>query len=215
VPYSFSKDNYGFWIQNTFFKNTRLKLAFDYSTYYYNKHYTEYDSKNYTFGGFLYQGLSETVRLDLGYEYEYSDAKGYDQPGETKETANDANATFTEYGFVFGLNWELPKLKKIEHDIGGRVGYQKRVYLSDHYIEDDPEHVGRRDDNLQLSFIYDMRFNKSLMLSAYYRYNFRNSDSESEINQAYLSEEKDYNQSQFGLQLTFNTDFKYKNNKKK
>ena len=214
VPYSFSKDNYSFWIQNTFMKNTRVKLAFDYSVYYYNKHYTEYDSKNYIGGLFLYQPLSDDIRLDLGYEYEYSDAKGYDQPGETRETADDANATFYENGFLLALNWDLPKLEKIEHSLNARVGYQRRTYTSDHYIEEDPEHVGRIDDNLQVAATYDISFNKALTLSAFYRFYFRNSDSKSDINQAYLSEEKDYRQSQVGLQLNFTTDFKCKDQKK-
>jgi len=215
VPFSFSKDNYGFWIQNTFFKNSRVRVAFDYSVYYYNKHYTEYDSKNFTGGASLYQTLTKSLRLDMGYEYEYSDAKGYDQPGETKETADDADATYFENGFFLAVNLELPEVKKMEQEVNARLAYQKRVYTSEHYIEVDPEHVGRVDDNIQLALTYDVHFNKSLTMSAFYRFNFRDTDAKSQINQAYLSAEKDYDQSQVGIQVTYNTDFKFSDDKKK
>jgi hypothetical protein len=207
VQFAYAKDNYGFWIQNTFLKNTRIRLAVDYLKYYHNKHYTEYDCKNYIVGASLYQPVNEKVRLEFGYEYEYSDAKGYDQTGETKETANDADATYKEYGFAFGANWELPKIKKTEHDVDFKLGYQKRYYLSEHYLEEDREHAGRIDDNVQLVAAYHVVLNKSFELSAYYRYYMRNSHSDNVINQAYLSGEKDYRQSQFGLQLTYDIKF--------
>lgn len=207
VQFSYAKENYAFWIQNTFFKNTRLRLAFDFSRYYHNKHYTEYDCRNYIIGGTLSQPLFENLKLELGYEYEYSDAKGYDEEGETKETADDADATYNEYGFAAGLEWKLPEIKKKEHNLNFKLGYQKRVYLSDHFIEEDMEHVGRMDDNLQLSLTYNVDLSKNFSLAAFYRFFLRNSDSSSEINQAYLSAEKDYRQDQVGLQVNYNIKF--------
>jgi len=207
VQFSFAKENYGFWIQNTFFKNTRVRLAFDFSQYYHNKHYTEYDCRNYIFGVNLYQPLHEKVRLELGYEYEYSDAKGYDEPGETREGADDADATYKEYAFVLGVNWKLPEIKKKEHDLNLKLAYQKRYYLSEHYLEEDREHVSRIDDNFQLVANYNFDLSKSFTLGAFYRYYMRSTDSESIINRIYLSGEKDYNQSQFGLQVNYNVKF--------
>lgn len=207
VQFAFAKDSYGFWIQNTFLKNTRVKLSLDYLKYYHNKHYTEYDCKNYVIGISLYQPVHEKLRLELGYEYEHSDAKGYDETGETKEMADDADGTYSEDGFVFGVNWQLPKIKKKKNEAVFRLSYQKRYYLSEHYLEEDREHTGRVDDNFQLALNYSINLNKSLALGAFYKYYMRDSQSESEINTIYLSGEKDYRQSQFGLQLTY--DFKF------
>lgn len=207
VQFAYSKDNYGFWIQNTFFKNTRINLGFDYSKYYHNKHYTEYDCKNYIIGLSVYQPLNEKVRLELGYENEHSDAKGYDEPGETKETANDADATYIENGFVLGLNWELPEIKKTAHSLDLKAAYQNRYYLSKHYLEEDREHTGRVDDNVQFSAIYNVELSKAFTLKAFYRFYMRNSASVSPVNQLYLAAEKDYDQSQFGLQLIYNIKF--------
>jgi hypothetical protein len=207
VQFAFAKDNYGFWIQNTFFINTRARLSLDYSKYYHNQHYTEYDCKNIIAGLSIFQPLHEKVRLELGYEYEYSDALGYDEPGETKQSADDADATYYEYGFVLGVDWKLPEIRKKSHDLDFKLAYQKRYYLSEHYIEEDREHVSRVDDNFQLVANYSFSLNKSFTLGAFYRYYMRSTDSESEINRLYLSGEKDYNQSQVGLQLTYEIKF--------
>jgi hypothetical protein len=207
VQFAFAKDNYGFWIQNTFFKNTRIRLAVDYSQYYHNKHYTEYDCKNYNLGMSLYQPVHDKVKLEFGYEFEHSDARGFDETGETRENADDADATYREDGFVFGVNWELPKMKKIRHDVDVRMAYQKRYYLSKHYLEEDREHTGRVDDNFQLAANYSVNLNKSLKLGTFYKFYMRDSDSESPVNQLYLSGEKDYRQSQFGLQITYDIKF--------
>ena len=207
VPFSYAKDNYGFWIQNTFFKNTRINLGVDYSKYYHNKHYTEYDCKNYIIGISLYQPVYKKVRLEFGYENEHSNAKGYDEPGETKETADDADATYFENGFVFGVSWELPEIKKTKHSLDVKLGYQKRYYLSEHYLEEDREHAGRVDDNVQLAAKYNVNLSKAFILGAFYKFYLRNSDSESPVNQLYLAAEKDYRQSQIGLELTYNLKF--------
>jgi hypothetical protein len=207
VQFAYAKDNYGFWIQNTFFKNTRARMSFDYSKYYHNEHYTEYDCRNYIFGISLYQPLHEKVRLEAGYEYEYSDAKGYDETGETKQTADDADATYKEYGFALGINWKLPEIKRTAHDVDLKLGYQNRVYLSEHYLEEDREHTGRVDDNIQLAVKYEVNLSKAFTLGAFYRFAMRNSDSESEVNSLYLAAEKEYKQSQFGLQVTYNIKF--------
>ena len=37
-PMDFAKNNYGIWIQNTFFRSTTVRLSFYYAQYFYNKH---------------------------------------------------------------------------------------------------------------------------------------------------------------------------------
>jgi len=207
VQFAYSKDNFGFWIQNYFFKNTRIRLTFDYSKYYHNKHYTEYDCKNYLGGMRFYQRVHKKVRLELGYEYKYSNAKGYDEPGETKQTSDDADATYFQNDFIFGVNINLPKMKKIKHGMDVRMVYQNRQYLSEHYLEEDREHTGRIDNNIQFYANYNIDLSKSLRMRAFYRFYFRNSTSVSPVNEFYLSGEKDYNQSQIGLQVAYNFNF--------
>ena len=207
VPFGFSKDNFGFWIQNTFFKNTRVKLGLDYSKYYYNKHYTEYDSKNFLYAINLYQPIIKNLKLEIGYHFLTSDAKGYDQPGETKLSSNDPDASYEEDGYRLGITWQLPAIKKIDHDIDAEVEFGKRYFSSQHYLEEDREHAGRVDNNFQMAFTYNIDLNKSLKLSAFYYYFFRDTYTSAVQNQAYLSAEKDYRQNQYGLKISYNLKF--------
>ncbi|HPI85942.1 MAG TPA: hypothetical protein PLR01_06180 [Bacteroidales bacterium] len=207
VPFSFAKDNYGFWFQNTFLKSTRVRLSFDLARYFHNKHYTEYDCNSYIFGISVSQPLHKKVKIEAAYEFEHSDAKGYDEPGETRETADDADATYNEYAFALGLNWELPKIRKKTHEIDLNATYQNRVYFSEHFLEEDPEHTGRVDDVVLVTANYNLQVSKSFTLGAFYKFFMRNSNSSSEINSEYLSEEKDYRQDQVGLQVVYNLKF--------
>jgi len=207
VPFGYSKDNFGLWIQNTFFKNTRVKLGMDYSEYYYNKHYTEYDSKNFLYAANLYQTILKNFKLEIGYHFLTSDAKGYDEPGETKENSNDSDASYEEDGYRLGITWQLPRFKKLEHDLDVEFEFEKRYFSSIHYLELDPEHAGRVDNNFQMAVTYNINLNKSLKLSAFYNYYLRDTYTSAVENQEYLSAEKDYRQNQVGLKITYNLKF--------
>jgi hypothetical protein len=207
VPFSFSKDNYSIWIQNTFFKNTRIRLSLDYARYYHNVHYTEYDCKNFTYGFLINQPITKKIRLEAGYEFTTSDAKGYDQPGETKANSDDADATNEADGFFITCTWQIPDVLKHKHSLEAGMDYEKRYYTTDHYVEVDPEHAGRVDNNLNYNFTYDFQLSKSFNLSAFYRWFGRDSGSPSIVNDWYLSNEKDYRQGQVGIEVTYNFKF--------
>jgi hypothetical protein len=207
VPFSFSKDNYGIWIQNTFFKNTRIRLSLDYGRYYHNVHYTEYDCKNLTYGFLINQPITKKIRLEAGYEFTTSDAKGYDQPGETKENSDDADATNEADGFFMSCSWQIPDVLKHKHSLEAGIAYEKRYYTTDHYVEEDPEHAGRVDNNLSYNFTYNFQLSKAFDLSAFYRWFGRDSGSPSIVNDWYLSNEKDYRQGQVGIEVTYSLKF--------
>jgi hypothetical protein len=207
VPFGFSKDNFGFWIQNTFFRNTRIKLSLDYSKYYYNKHYTEYDSKNFLYAINLYQQVYKNLKLEVGYHFVTSDAKGYDQPGENKENSDDSDASYEEDGYRLGITWQLPRIKKFDHTLDAEFEFEKRYFTSKHYLELDREHAGRIDDVFQMDFTYSIKLSKSLKLSAFYNYYLRDTYTSAVENQEYLSAEKDYRQNQVGLKISYNLKF--------
>jgi hypothetical protein len=213
-PYAFSKDNYGLWLQKTFFKNTRLKLIFYYALYYHNEHYTEYDSKNLYYGFSLYQPVHKKVRLEFGYQFINSDAKGYDAAYETPETTLGPDATYAEDRFTLGVLWDLPVLFKMKHNINVKCGYQARYYSSKHPLEIDRLHAGRVDKNLRLYFNYNIKLNKSMRLRAYYYWYGRDSDTGAKINKTFISNEKDYRQNIFGLEFNYKLKFRKKSKKK-
>lgn len=206
-PYSFSKDNYGFWIQKYFFKSTRIKLSLFYSDYFHNKHYTEYDSKNWVYGLDLYQPIGKKLRLAFGYNYVTSDALGYDAANETPETTNGPDATYVEDQINVALRWKLPKLNKFSHTLTGNVAFLNRYYSSKHPWQIDRLHAGRVDKNLRFYVNYVFVVSRPVQFRAYYNWLGRNSDTTAEPNKEYVSNEKDYRQDIIGLEFTYKIGF--------
>jgi hypothetical protein len=202
-PMSFSKQNYGFWFHNTFFKNTGLRLTFDYSKYYYNTNYIEYDSDDLSYGLTLFQPLGKQVRLQLKHSFTYSFVKGYDMPGETRETSDDSDATFYDNTFTASIAYSLPKILNLDHNVSaeGRLG--KRTFTSEKYYVLDPLHAGRIDINYYLSLSYGLNISKSVNLSIDYVKYRRNSDTMADENRILVSEEKTYRQNQIGFSITY------------
>lgn len=203
-PYAFSKESYNLYAQNTFFKNTRIRGSVSYAKYYHNVHFTEYDCDNWIFGINLVQPLHKKVRIELGWEFTTSDAKGYDEPLETREESDDADATYQEDVFTFALYWNLPNILKMKNQVSFDSEYAKRYYTTKNYLEEDPEHAGRVDDAWRCFFTWDLDISKSFGFSAFYKWYGRNTTSSAEENQEYLSEEKDYRQNQAGIGVTYN-----------
>jgi hypothetical protein len=203
TPYAFAKDNFGLWGQNTFFKNTRVRLSLYYAPYYHNQHYTEYDSKNWTYGFQIYQPLHKNFRIDAEYQYVTSDAKGYDASYQTPETTLGPDATYVEDRFTFGFLWTLPKIKKIRHSFEAKSLFFNRFYSSPYPWQIDELHAGRVDKNIRLYFNYEVRLNKNLNITAYYNWFGRDSYTASEGNSEFVSNEKDYKQNIIGLELSY------------
>jgi hypothetical protein len=202
-PYAFSKDNLGAYIQNTFFKNTRVRLSLYHAKYYHNEHYTEYDSKDFLYGFNIFQPVNKKLRIDAGYQYVTSDAKGYNSAYETPETSNGPDATFVEDRFTAGLLWYMPKIKNHRNNLDVDFGLLLRYYSSGYSPIVDPLHAGRVDQNYRFSMVYNFHWNKSLKISAYYKFFMRDSETKAPINKQYVSNEKDYTQYHLGLQVVY------------
>lgn len=207
-PYAFSKESYNLYAQNTFFKNTRLRGSVSYALYYHNVHFTEYDCKNWVFALNLLQPVHKKVKLELGWEFTTSDAKGYDEPFETRETSDDADATFVEDVYTLAVTWELPEVLKMKNRAVIDTEYAKRFYTTKNYLEEDPEHAGRVDDAWRCFFTWDLDLSKSFEFSAFYKWYGRNTTTLAEENQEYLSAEKNYRQNQVGIGLTYSLNYK-------
>ncbi len=203
TPYEFSKDNFGIYAQNTFFKRTRVRLSLYHARYYHNKSYTEYDSKDWYYGINLYQGIGKKVRISAGYQFVTSDAKGYDASVETPETTNGPDATFEEDRFTFGVLWYLPKVKKRSHNLDVDFAMLYRYYSSSYSPLVDPLHVGRVDHNYRVFVTYNITIMEPLKLSLFYNWLMRDTETTAKINATYVSNEKDYRQDQIGLKLVY------------
>jgi hypothetical protein len=203
-PMSFSKETYNFWVHNTFFKNTGVRLTFDYSNYHYNTHYTEYDSDDFSYEVIIFQPIAKGTRLQIKYEYTTSLAKGFDMPHETMDNSDDADATFNDDTFSISVTQQLPNLIGLSNELSVEARYGQRNFTSKRFFELDPLHAGRIDINYYFSTSYSIKISKSYNLSINYNYYKRNSDTLADDNRMLVSEEKSYRQNQIGIAFTYN-----------
>lgn len=202
-PFSFAKESYVFSFQNSSIKKIRLRLTIDYSKYFHNIHYTEYDSKNLQTAFDLYYSLTSSVRINAGYHFEKCTTKGFDAAIETKNTSLGPDGSYIEDQFDLGAQWKIPYFVKYENSIAANVGFQYLYFTSPHAPENDPFHAHRIDKNIRFNCNYDIKFNKNFTISAFYLKNFRNSESNLKANEIIVSDEKDYNQNQIGIKAVY------------
>ncbi len=207
-PFEFAKNAYGFWIQNSFFKNkqTKLRLSLDYGKYYYNQHFTEYNSNNLNYGINLYQTVKKKLKFELGYQFVTSKAKGFDGIQETKDNSDDSDASYESDEFSSAIKWTIPQFYYKPHNIGVDFEYKRSCFTTKHYLENDRIHAGRIDDLYKIGINYEVRLLEPLTVSVFYKWCKQDSDTRAEENKELVSQEKDYSQQQFGL--TFNYIFK-------
>jgi len=207
-PYEFSKDDYSLWLQQYLFKkNTRVRFYFSYMRYFHNEHYTEFDSKDFLYGVRVYQRLSKYLKVNVGYKYATSDAKGIDQSGEIKELSDDSDATNYEHTYITGIEVTLPKIFSLKNDISLTAQYQEQFFTTDHFFELDPLHSGRYDHNLRVYANYNFDVSDNLAVSAFYNWLGRNTSTTADVNEEYISDEKDYSQYQLGLGIIYKIKF--------
>ncbi len=209
-PYEFSKDDFSAWIQHNFFwKTTRVRLYFTYMRYFHNEHYTEYDSDNLLYGFRVYQSLTKNIKVNGGYKYVSSDAKGIDEINDLNEDeiATRGDADYNEHIYSIGAAFTFPKVFGLKNDISITGQYQRRLFTTDHYLELDPIHAGRDDKNFRIYSSYKLNIFSYLSVTAFYNWIYRDSDTLAEANREYLSDEKDYSQYQLGIKINYKIQF--------
>lgn len=202
-PYVFAKDNYSVTFQNTFLKKYKIILDFDKAIYYHNRYYTEYDSKNLSASMLVEYAVTKKIKINAGYLFTVSDAKGFDEIGETKETADESDGTYQDDTFIVGAKVKLPKILKKKTNLSIKATFSKRYFSSAHLIHEDPLHVGRTDQNIRLYLTYNVKLSKKANASLYYNYYIRDSYNNQGKYDIVVSEEKDYKQNQVGIQYTY------------
>jgi hypothetical protein len=207
-PYTFSKDGYSFWAQQVLpWKTTRARIYFSYQKYFLNSPNLEYDSDDFLYGFRIFQSLTNNLDLNIGYYYTTSDAVGYDEPGETRETSDDSDASNYEHIYFAGVDYSFPKIFSRSNDISLDVQYQRAFYTTDQFHEMDPLHAGRYDYNYRVFVNYNFDLFEDLSVSAFYNWMGRESSSSAVQNQEYISDEKDYTQYRLGIKLDYQIKF--------
>jgi hypothetical protein len=206
-PYEFSKNDLSFWIQHYIFRKTRVRAYFSFSKYFLDKQNTEYDSNDFLYGLRIYQQLSKKLNVNASYKYTTSTAKGYDEPGETKQTSDDVDAD--NYGHIFsaGINYKLPDLLRIKSSISLDAEYDRGFYTTNHFYELDPIHAGRFDKNYDVSVTYNLNLPANVELDIFYSLMGRKTGTPVEANAEYISDEKSYEQYRAGIKINYKLEF--------
>ena len=205
-PYSFSKDDFSFWLQHNVFEDTRVRLYFSFMKYYHNEHYTEYNCDNLLYGFRIYQDLTKEIRIDGGFKYEVSDAAGL-RRSFTNDRYSSIDADNDSYIYDFGIDFELPKVFGLKNDLGLSGQLETAYYSTKNFVEVDPLHAGRIDHNYRVNIDYSVDLFSDLSVRVFYNWLYRDSRTSSEINSEEVSEEKDYTQYLAGLQFSYKFEF--------
>ena len=75
------------------------------------------------------------------------------------------------------------------------------------FVELDLLHAGRFDYNYRVYTNYNISIYKNISVSAIFNWLYRDSQSSSNINDEYISDEKDYSQYQLGIKFRYKLNF--------
>ncbi len=205
--FTFSKNDFSFRLQHNFSTTTRVRIYFSLMKYYYNKHFTEYDSDNYLAGARIFQDISSELSFDAGYKFIRSNAKGYDEPGEDKLTSDDADATYNEHNIILGAAYKMPRIFKLDNKINLSIELFRRYYLTDKTVQEDQLHSGRNDLSYRIGLKYDFVVLRNLTTGLYFNYAYRNAESSNSANNEFISDEKDYDKVKCGISVLYKFQF--------
>jgi hypothetical protein len=203
-PFVFDKENYTFTLSYKLSKNLELDLELDYFKYFHNEYFTEYDSDNWLYAVGLAYKHNRNGTISGSYSYSFSNADGEDIYLAQRENAELANASYTEELYWLRYDYSLPKILGYKTSINATVRYFVRYYTTEQFVELDPLHAGRVDDNFRVYLNYNIRYSRALRLRLFAQFIMRDSHSSSPYNNGFLSDEKDYKQYISGVAVTYN-----------
>ncbi len=181
-------------------RNLNGKLQVNRTLRYYNRPFMENDTWAWNVRGTLYWTVVPPLRLTLDYGYDDASARGYDEAGETKETSDDSDASYKRDFYQLEVAWSPRRWRGLFRKLAVRGQYQVYWFTSDKALEEDPFHVGRRDDVWSIQATLDRTLSRSATLQLGYRYTQRTTDSPWRGD---IAEDKDYEQNRWWLGLSY------------
>ncbi len=169
----------------------------------YNDQFIEYNSRDTAASIRFYKNLTRNIRINGGILLRKSNAKGFDNAGETKEISDDYDASFNQRGFIAGAEIKMPLLFRIKNSFSISFRYNKRNYLTLDLPETDPFHAGRKDNYSKLLLSYSISPSKAYSFSLFFKINRRISSRNSDYDAVDLALEKNYFQSIMGVRFNY------------
>ena len=176
------------------------KLQLNRTLRYYNRPFMENDTWVWNVRGTLYWRVSRAVRLTLDYGYDDASARGYDEVGETRDTSDDSDPSYKRDLYQVEVAWSPRRWRRLFRKVAVRGQYQVYWFTSRKTLEEDPFHVGRRDDVWSVQATLEHTLRRGAVLQVGYRYTRRTADSPWRGD---IAEDKDYEQNRWWMGITY------------
>ena len=181
-------------------RNLNGKLQVNRTIRYYNRPFMENDTWVWNVRGTLYWKVARPLRVTLDYGYDDASARGYDEVGETRDTSDDSDPSYKRDLYQVELAWSPRRWRRLVRKVAVRGQYQVYWFTSRKTLEEDPFHVGRRDDVWSVQATLEHTLGRGSVLQLGYRYTQRTTDSPWRGD---IAEDKDYEQNRWWLGITY------------
>lgn len=198
VPYVYEKHQVTAEFEQEFFEKMTADVYYKYARDIYDENFEEYDADDHIFGLDLEFDVTRSISLEAGYEFETSEAKGYDEPGETLETSDDRDYAYEEDTFSGGLSFRLPRSLPHRPRLNIDYSYRVRDFVTDKVA--DEYHYGREDTESILRLELDMRINRNW--SYEFAYTFQDRDVDVPLRQQ-IQEVKNFTRNRIGFEVSY------------
>lgn len=158
--------------------------------------FREFDSTDLSLAVRLDHRLSRRVRGALTVELIESDARGYDEAGETLATSDDTDPTYRQTNVAGSLRFRLPGERYQSIFLQAQAGI--RDYTTDKPVTVAPLHAGREDEILRLYAAWELELTERLRLTVFGQSRDRSSSAPIDLD---IGVEKDYDQYELGVRL--------------
>ncbi len=159
--------------------------------------FREFDSDNVVGAVRLDHHLTRRFRLSYGVEYTDSQARGFDEDGETLETSDDTDPTYRQLDLMLAARVRLPGNRRPVLFFQAETG--QREYTTDKPESLAPLHAGREDDLLRLYASLQLDLSSRYRMAIFAQARTRSSSAPVDID---VGVEKDYDQFETGLRLS-------------
>ncbi|MBN1425776.1 hypothetical protein JXA88_14585 [Candidatus Fermentibacteria bacterium] len=166
----------------------------------YPDYFQEYDFHGFAVTAEAKYGVTRRLTLGVSANYRRVTMKGYDEPGETKETSDETDGSYHENNYdVFG-SYILPvKVLASSPSLSFGLSYNLKACTTKKDFIDDPYHAGRKDNKVALETGIGFSLGAGVSANLNYKWQKREVDSYAKDD---LGEEKDFTANTIGLSMS-------------
>ncbi|MEM1205832.1 MAG: hypothetical protein AAGN66_21560 [Acidobacteriota bacterium] len=177
-------------------RSSNLRAHLGFAQFDHSDAFREFDSDNGFLGARLDHRISSSTRLSFAAEWTHSEARGFDEAGETRATSDDTDPTYRQLDLMTAVRFQLPSRKRQLLFFQAEVGL--RDYTTSKPSSLAPLHFGREDELLRIYASWQLDLSDRYTLTVYAQRRERSSTAPVELD---VGVEKNYDQLELGTRL--------------